>query len=256
MRILVTGGTGTAGRWVVRQLLDDGSEVRVLSRRPRPDTPGTPGWVTSDLLAGQGLEEAVAGADAIVHCASDSKHPGADPEAAGRLIEAARRAGAPHLVYISIVGVDRVPLRYYRAKLRVEGMVERSELPWTILRATQFHDLVFDMFDRLARLPVLPVPAETSDQPVDAPEVAARLAELARGPARGRMPDLGGPEVRDAGDLARTFLRARDRRRPVLPLPLPGRVAAAWRRGWHLAPDHADGRTTWEEYLALKVARP
>jgi uncharacterized protein YbjT (DUF2867 family) len=256
MSILVTGGTGTAGRWVVQRLLGAGSDVRVLSRRPRPDAPRTPGWVTGDLLTGHGVEEAVAGADAIVHCATDPRRPRADPVAARRLIEAARCAGIPHLVYISIVGVDRVPLRYYRAKLQVERMVERSELPWTILRATQFHDLVFDLFERLARLPVLPVPAGTSDQPVDAPEVAGRLVELARGAARGRVPDLGGPEVRDAGDLAGAYLRVRGRRRPVLPLPLPGRVAAAWRRGWHLAPDHADGRTTWEEFLTLKVARP
>jgi uncharacterized protein YbjT (DUF2867 family) len=246
--ILVTGATGTLGRSLVPQLLGAGHGVRALSRKAHP--PGAAGWFVGDLSTGTGLDQALAGVGTIVHCASDFRHPRADLDGSRKLIESAHRAGDPHLVYISIVGVDRVPSGYYRTKLAVERMVEASGLPWTILRATQFHDLIFMALEWLVRLPVLPVPAGFRFQPVDAPEVAAELVAVAGGEPRGRVPDMGGPEVRNAGDLARTYLRARRRRRPVLPLYLPGSVAAGFRRGGNLAPDRACGRRTWEAFLA------
>ncbi len=181
-----------------------------------------------------------------MHCATT---PRGDDEAAGHLIDAARRAGVAHLVYISIVGVDRVPLGYYTIKHKVERMIEESGLGWTVLRTTQFHDLVRGLLRTSAKLPVLLVPAGVSVQPVDAAEVADRLAELAAGPPAGRVPDLGGPEVRTLPDLARAYLRATGRRRPVLPVPLAGKAYAGFRRGLHLTPDRALGKTTFEDFL-------
>jgi uncharacterized protein YbjT (DUF2867 family) len=244
--ILVTGGTGTLGQIVVRRVIAQGREARVLSRRPAPEPPGPAGWATGDLKTGRGIDAAVAGAEVIVHCATGL----GDAKAAGKLIAAARRAGSPHLLYISIVGVDRVPVGYYKTKLAVERQVEASGLPWTALRATQFHELILRGCEALAHLPVLPVPAGTAFQPIAAAEVADRLAGLAAGPAAGRVEDLGGPEVRAAADLARDYLRARGRRRPVLPVRLPGAAFAGYRRGDHLAPGHAAGRVTFAEFLA------
>lgn len=148
--ILVTGGTGTLGRLVAERLRAGGHEVRVLSRHARP-------YAVDLREGGPGLDEAVAGVDAIVHCASTPR--GGDEKAAGHLIEAARRAGVSHLLYISIVGVDRVPLGYYKSKHAVEKLVEESGLGWTVLRTTQFHDLVFQGLQTLARLPVMLLPA-------------------------------------------------------------------------------------------------
>lgn len=251
--ILVTGGTGTLGRPLVELLADQGAAVRVLSRRPSP-VPAPPyQWCTADLRHGQGLEAAVDGADTIVHCATAVR--GDDLAAARALLAAARRAGRPHLVYISIVGIDRIPMRYYRTKLEVERLVKDSGLPWTILRATQFHDLIAQGCAAAARLPVLPVPAASSFQPIGAAEVAARLAELATGKPAGRVPDVGGPQVRTAADLARSYLRASGRRRRVQPVWLPGRAAAALRRGALLAPGHASGRITFEEFLGARRPR-
>jgi uncharacterized protein YbjT (DUF2867 family) len=246
--ILVTGGSGTLGRAVVRRLLDLGHPVRALTRRG--SRPVLAEWVTGDLATGAGLEGALAGVTAVVHCASDPRNPGSDIEGTARLIEAARRAGVRHLVYVSIVGIDQVPLAYYRAKLRTERLVQQSALPWSILRATQFHQLVAGLLGALARLPVLPAPAGLRLQPVGAAEVACRLADVALRQPVGRAPDMGGPEVREVGDLARVYLRARGLRRPVLALPVPGRVAAAIRRGALLVPDRQEGRRTWEEFLA------
>lgn len=250
--ILVTGGTGTLGRPLVHRLLDDGHDVRSLSRRPHTGTElPRPRSYAVDLRDGTGLPEALAGVDAIVHCASAPA--GGDMEAAGRLVQAAKAAGVPHLVYISIVGVDRVPLGYYRTKLAVERLIEDSGIGWTVLRTTQFHDLVLRIVKAGARSPVLPVPTGVRVQPVDVREVAARLAELASGPPAGRVPDLGGPEVLTARDLVRSTLEAGGRHRLLVPLWLPGPTAAALRRGGNLTPEHAEGRRTYAEFLAERV---
>ncbi|GAA3133370.1 SDR family oxidoreductase [Streptomyces echinatus] len=241
--ILVTGGTGTLGRLVTERLRADGHEVRVLSRRTQP--------YAVDLRAGgAGLDAAVAGVETVVHCASTPK--GGDEEAARNLIAAARRAGVGHLVYISIVGVDQVPLGYYRTKLAVERLVEESGLGWTTLRTTQFHDLLVTLCASLGRLPVLAVPAGVADQPVEAAEVAEQLVELALAAPAGRVPDLAGPEVHGLDSLARAWLRATGRRRPVVRVPLFGKAYRAFRAGCHLAPDRALGKVTFEDHLTRR----
>ncbi|MGW1750884.1 SDR family oxidoreductase [Streptomyces sp. NPDC002092] len=239
--ILVTGGTGTLGRLVAERLRTDGHEVRVLSRHSRP-------YAVDLREGGAGLEAAVAGVDTIVHCATTQT--GGDDKAAGNLVAAARRAGVGHLVYISIVGVDRVPYPYYRTKFAVEKVIEESGLGWTVLRTTQFHDLLAMVFKALAKLPVMLLPAGVSDQPVEVAEVAARLAELAAGAPAGRVEDMGGPEIRTFESLARAYLKATGRRRAVLNVPLWGKAYRAFRSGGHLAPEHAVGKGTFEDHLA------
>lgn len=180
---------------------------------------------------------------------------GGDDRAAGFLIEAAKRAGVPHLVHISIVGVDRVPLGYYTVKHRVERMIEDSGVGSTIQRTTQFHDLVLSIVSGAAKPPVLPVPAGVSVQPVDSAEVADRPAALALGAPAGRVPDLGGPEVRELTDLAASYLRTTGRRRRVVPVRLAGKAYAGYRSGGHLSPEHAVGTVPFEEFLARRHRR-
>jgi uncharacterized protein YbjT (DUF2867 family) len=259
--ILVTGGTGTLGRLVVPRLRDAGCDVRVLSRRHRQAGEGVE-VVTGDLDTGEGVDAAVAGAGTIVHCAGAGK---GDDVKAANLVRAAARAGARHLVFISVVGADRVPqtgrldramFGYFGSKLGAERAIAGSGLPWTTLRATQFHDLVLLTVSQLARLPVVPVPAGIRFQPVDAGEVADRLVELALGPPSGLVPDLAGPRADELAGLLRSYLRATHRRRPLLPVHVPGRAARALRSGANLAPDRAVGRRTWEEFLAERLGSP
>lgn len=245
--ILVTGGTGTLGRGVVERLLAGRAEVRVLSRRPRPESSAASSWAIGDLRKGHGIEAAVAGTDVIIHCASGR----GDVDSARHLIDAARASNA-HVVYISIVGVDRVPLGYYKSKLGVERLIETSGLPWTILRTTQFHNLIVSACDTLARLPVMVVPARTQFQPIEVGEVAARLVELAAGAPAARVADMGGPQAVTFTDLARSYLDARRRRRAVVPIRIPGATAAAFRRGDHLALGHAVGQGTFAQFLAQR----
>lgn len=250
--ILVTGGTGTLGRALVPLLAAPGRTVRVLSRRPRPQPAPPVDWVTGDLRRNTGVDAAVAGADVIVHCATGL----GDVRAARNLLAAARWARIGHLVYISIVGIDQHPFRYYRSKLSCERLIASSGLPWTVLRASQFHDLVLRICAALARGPVLLAPIGTSFQPVEVTEVAARLADLAAGRPAGRVADFGGPQVCTADGLARAYLAATGQHRPVLNVWLPGRAAAAFRRGAHLAPEHAAGRRTFEQFLTARFGEP
>jgi uncharacterized protein YbjT (DUF2867 family) len=257
--VLVTGGTGTLGRLVVSRLRDAGREVRVLSRHIHEPGEGVE-FVTGDLAAGQGIEAALEGAEIIVHCAGSAK---GDEEKALNLVRAAAGSGARHLVYISVVGADRVPVvsavdramfGYFAAKLGAERAVADSGLPWTTLRATQFHDLMLTAARQMSKLPVIPVPSQVRFQPIDASEVADRLVELALGKPAGTVPDIGGPRVYGMAELVRSYLRARHKHRAIVPLRLPGQAARAVRAGANLVQDGSVGRRTWEEFLAERVS--
>jgi uncharacterized protein YbjT (DUF2867 family) len=246
--IVVTGGTGVLGRAVVERLEEAGHRARVVSRRPAPDSGAGREWATADLLTGTGVAEGLAGSRAIVHCAT-SGTAAKEVEATAAVIDAAERAGCPHLVYISIVGVDRIPFPYYKGKLAAERLVETSRVPSTIVRATQFHDLLRVLFSGAARLPLMLVPGFRF-QPVDVHEVAARLAAVAVGDPVGRAPDVGGPEVAHATELARTYLAATGRRRRIVPVRLPGQTFRAFRAGGNLVSDGVTGGITFAQYLA------
>jgi uncharacterized protein YbjT (DUF2867 family) len=222
----------------------------MLSRKSRPAGAQTSyEWVTGDLTTGAGLDRALEGVSAVVHCAT--RGPRADVAMTRLLTEAAgRQALRPHLIYISIVGIDRISFGYYRAKSESERLIQRSGLPWTVLRATQFHDLIAKITEVQRRMPVTLALAGARFQPIDVREVADRLAALATGEPAGRVPDMGGPQVRSHTDLTRLCLRAAGRRRPVVPLWLPGGMVKGLRQGANLVPYRAVGRITFEEFLA------
>jgi uncharacterized protein YbjT (DUF2867 family) len=270
--ILVTGGTGTLGRRVVPLLRDAGCEVRVMSRHGHDelsDAGRAPlrratrrdgvRYVTGDLSTGEGVDAAVAGTGTIVHLAGTQK---GDGDKARHLVRAASRAGADHLVYISVVGAERVPVvsavdramfGYFASKRDAEEVVAGSGLPWTTLRASQFHDLIYLVVRQLAKLPVIPVPGGARFQPVDAGDVAARLVELALGKPAGLVPDMAGPRVYGLDELIRSYLAATHRRRLLLRVPMGGRAYRAVRAGANLAPDGTLGTRTWEEHLAAAL---
>ncbi|MFF0249479.1 SDR family oxidoreductase [Streptosporangium sandarakinum] len=258
--ILVTGGTGTLGRLVVPLLRNAGRDVRVLSRRDHEPTDGIE-YVGGDVSTGEGLDAALKGVETIVHCAGSAK---GDEVKARNLARAAAGAGAGHLVYISVVGADRVPVvsgvdramfGYFAAKREAERVVAGSGVPWTTLRATQFHDWILTTLGQMAKLPVMPLWAGARFQPVDAGEVADRLVELALGEPAGLVPDIAGPRVYGMAELARDYLRATGKRRLIMQVRTPGKAAAAYREGANLALDRAVGRRTWEDFLAERAGR-
>ncbi len=256
-KVLVTGGAGRLGSKVVKELTETGYSVRIMSRKRQPmDLLSTTEWAHADLETGQGIADAVAGIDVIVHTASSPfKHTRQiDVEGTRLLLEQARVAGVVHVIYISIVGIDRIPYYYYRAKLAAEELVKNSDIPWSILRATQFHYLVDLFFQAATKMPLVTLlPTDLRCQSIAESEVASRLCEIAVAGPRGRLPDLGGPEVLTAGEMAHTWLMLRGMHRRVLPLHLPGKVAQGFRRGHNTCPDQpVRGHITWTEWVQSK----
>lgn len=249
-QILVTGGTGTLGRLVVPLLRAAGNEVRVLSRSSLAPADGIE-YVTGDLLKDGGIDAAVSGVAVVVHLAGDAK---TDEQTTRKLMRAASNASVGHLVYISVIAADRVPLGYFRAKAAAERIVAESGVPFTTLRAAQFHDFVATAAKMMVKLPVIPFPSVMRVQPVDAADVAERLVQLAVGAPAGRVPDLAGPKVYPMTDLLRDYLRANGKRRPIVPIGLPGKVGRAYRAGDNLALDAELGRRTWEDFLTERFA--
>jgi uncharacterized protein YbjT (DUF2867 family) len=255
MNVLVTGGTGVLGRHVVMQLRNQGHRARILTRDPKGHVDAFQG----DLATGAGLLKAVTGMDAIVHAASATVQPTklrtTDVVGTRRLLAIAREQQVKHVVYVSIVGMEGVAYPYYKAKLATEAVIEENIVPWSILRATQFHTLMETFLGAFAKVPFLAaVPYRWQFQPVDPSEVATRVVEAATHEPSGRLPDFGGPEVRDFRSIAESWLKARKLNKRLIPLPLPFKFSRQFAAGRLLTPDHTDGRITFEQYLAEKYA--
>jgi uncharacterized protein YbjT (DUF2867 family) len=245
VQVLVTGGTGRLGRLVVERMRSAGGEVRQLSRR------GTgPGGMPGDLATGLDLGPALSSAEVVVHAANDPGDPWqVDVAGTRRLVQAVDRDRLRHLVYVSIVGVDRIPYGYYRAKFAAEQVLLASGLPVTLLRLTQFHHVVDDLLATARRGPVLPVPMGWRVQPVDVGDAAGHVAEVAAGEPTGGVVEYGGPQEESAADLARAWAAAREPGARVVSTPVPGRLSAAFREGAALPTSGGRGQRTYAEHL-------
>ena len=247
MTVLVTGASGNLGSAVLPRLVKEGHDVRPMSRRARP------GWVAADLATGEGLREAVRGVDAIVHLASSPrKTRETDVEGTRRLVAEAKAAGVRHVLYVSIIGIDRVPLAYYRHKLATERVIRDGGVPFTLLRAAQFPTLLDTLLTAAGKLGPVLIDKRLRFQPVAVEDVADRIAGLlADGPAGGVV-ELAGPQSETLDVLARDWLAARGSRRPVWSVRLPGRLAREVRAGALTTAAQPTGTRTWQDYLATK----
>jgi uncharacterized protein YbjT (DUF2867 family) len=246
MDVLVTGGTGRLGSRLVAPLQDAGHSVRTMSRR------GTgPGGVRGDLATGFDIGTALRSAEIVVHAASDPRGDPWQVDVAGtrRLVQAVDRERLRHLVYVSIVGVDRVPYGYYHAKFAAEQVLLASGLPVTLLRITQFHHFVDELLGTARRGPIVPVPMGWRLQPVDVGEAAAEVVRVASGEPSGGVLEFGGPHEESAADLARAWAAAREPGTHVVATPVPGKLSAAIRDGAGLPTSGGRGTRTYADHL-------
>ena len=243
MRIAVAGGTGVVGAHVVREAGARGHDVVVLTRS-----------TGADLTTGVGLAERLAGVDSVVDVTSTREQQRAKAEAffgtvTRNLVGAGAEAGVGHHVVLSIIGIDLVPSGYYQGKLLQERLTEEGLVPWSILRASQFHEFAEQAlgFVTVGRFSMVP---RMLTQPIAAREVATALVDLVEAGPQGRVPDLAGPERRELVELSRLVNRERHLGRRVVGVRVPG----AWGRGMRsgdLTPgsDGPRGTQTFEEWL-------
>jgi uncharacterized protein YbjT (DUF2867 family) len=249
--ILVTGGTGVLGRAVVRELVARGDDVRSLSRHVPNETLGATHAV-GDVRKGTGIAEAAAGVDTLIHLASSPRWRSAGTEIGGTrcVADAARDRGA-HLIYVSIVGVDRIPFPYYRAKYAAEQAIEASGARWSILRSTQLHGGL----DQFLSLGVWPTTPNQRFQPLDEGELSRQLLEIVDAGPGGRRADVGGPEILSIDAILRGRRSITGRR--VLPLPAPRLgFLKALDDGLHLCPENRMPGATWTEWLSRNARKP
>lgn len=259
MRILITGGTGALGSAMVRELQAGEHTLRIMSRRPAP-TNATSEWTTADLITQHGLEASVQDVDVIVHCASATrqltKAYQADVLGTKALMDHARQAGVKHVIYTSIVGIEKIDFIYFRHKLAAEQIVAASGVPYSIVRIAQFHDfvdLILDTFLKMTKwLPFYPMDTRWQFQTIDVCDVALYLHSYVLGNAVGRIPDLVGPQLSRSKEMARLWLQTRSIQKSLVHIPLPFGPFRGFARGDNTLPGEGFGTITWADYLRQK----
>ena len=249
MRIAVVGGTGNIGGRTVAVLERGGHEVRVISRKA-PEYP-------VDLTNGEGLDKALKGIEVVVDASNGPPSQKAHKvlvDGSHRLLEAEQKAGVGHHVLVSIVGIENVNMIYYNVKLNQERVVEAGGVPWTIVRATQIHDLIANMVGYTKRVLVRPA-AKVMFQPVSADEVAEVVAKVATEPPKEGRVTVAGPEIRDVRELGRMWHQGTGRRSVEIPIYVPGKVGKALREGGLTDPNpDVLGKQTFAEWIEATQA--
>ncbi|MFI8569374.1 SDR family oxidoreductase [Rhodococcus sp. NPDC078407] len=246
MKLAVAGGTGIVGTHVVQVAREREHEVVVLSRS-----------AGVDLVTGSGLSDALDGADVVIDVASTQTISAEESTTffaavTRNLLAAEIEAGIGHHLALSIVGIDKAPHSYYAGKVEQERLVRAGGVPWTILRATQFHEFAAQIRAQSSFGPVSVIPKMVS-QPIAAREVAERLIDLAEQSPAGRVADLGGPREERVADMVRRYARAIGTRGIVLEVPIPGAYGRAMRNGTLVtSPDSDHGRQTFDQWLAAQ----
>ena len=254
-RILITGGTGTLGREIVQQLLEAEREVSVLTSKANPNLPLQAKIYQGDLTDQSTLHHAVSDAEVIIHCASNSLDPqNVDIKGTKNLLSAIPKDKLKHFIYISIVGVDKSEFPYYKAKYEVEKMVEDSGLPYTILRATQFHDFILHRlihtFDK-GPCKIMQLPQNMKLQPIDITEVAEVVIKLTDQSPGNRILSIGGPEILPLENMVQVYLEQVGRNEKIELVPMD--IFKPFQTGINLCPGDSYGKITWKEYLSFNL---
>jgi uncharacterized protein YbjT (DUF2867 family) len=243
--VLVTGPAGTLGSELVPALIARGHHVRALVHHHGGAWPPSVTVVRGDVRSAADLAQAVAGADAVIHTATSPFRRARATEVDGtRTVLAAAQSLGAHFVYPSIVGVDRIGGAYYRAKWQAEQLVE-SAGRWTIQRATQLHPTL----ERTVGHRLFPGTAHLAFQPLDAGELAECLVDHVEAGPAGRAEDFGGPEVLALRDIVVSRRAAIGRRTTLVRVPAVGPLRGL-DAGYHLCPDQARGKITWQQWLS------
>jgi uncharacterized protein YbjT (DUF2867 family) len=207
-----------------------------------------------DLVNGRGLSQALKGVETVIDVSgvqtiATKKAVDFFTNATQNLLAAEKEAGVRHHVVLSIVGIDKATSGLYAGKLVQEDEVRHGGIPWTLLRSTQFHEFVPMTVKAASAGPLVLVP-KMFTQPVAAREVAEALVAAAEAGPQGRIPDVGGPRAEQLKDLVKAYLDKTGQRKRIAPLPVPGPMGRAMRKGELIpAAGAVVGRQTFLEWL-------
>jgi uncharacterized protein YbjT (DUF2867 family) len=242
VKLAIAGGTGLTGAHVADVAYGRGHDVTVLSRA-----------TGVELLSGAGLAGRLDGVDAVIDVSNvTTTKPDVSVSffagATKSLLSAERRAGVRHHLALTIVGADAAPDGYYAGKLVQERLIADGPTPWTVLRATQFHEFAAVLFHR-GHAGVHTAPRGRV-QPIAVHEVAEHLVDLAEAAPAERAADLAGPREESLSDMVRAYARAIGYRAPVPTVTPTGTYGHALRSGALLpAAGALLGRQTFAEWL-------
>ncbi|WP_160724937.1 SDR family oxidoreductase [Bacillus sp. USDA818B3_A] len=252
MRILVTGSTGQLGSALLKQLKGSDYKVKITSRR-KPEGIGDFEWVYSDLLYGEGLEEAIKDVDIIIHAATSPIKHSKMVEVSGFKEFLSKMEHIKHFIYPSIVGIEEIPFKYYKEKFEAEDLLKNSSVPHTIVRATQFHHFVENIFLSKSLFKRYIVPGNFKFQSVDVSEYANHLTGLVEKGPQGRAEDFGGPDIMTLREMAEMKININNETNKVLSFSLPGRLSKSFSDGKNTNPSRKMGKITFEKYLSNRI---
>ena len=244
--ILITGGTGLLGQAVCslfqqRNILYTTSTHRQALKN---------NMVIMNLETGEGIKEAVSSKKFILHLASDKKHPDNDVSGTQKLLNEIKHQGLnPHFIYISIVGIEKLPMTYFKQKLQTEELIKNSGISWSILRATQFHNYVDQILKQLLKLPIGILPKKVLVQPIDVLPVAKRLLEMSFQEPTYRTDNIGGKEILSLDALSQSWMLIQNIKKPLLNLPLWGSIGNNLIKGALTCSQKTDEGRNWQQWL-------
>ena len=251
LKILVTGSTGQLGTALLKQLQGLDYQVKITSRR-KPVGVDFP-WVYSDLLSGEGLEEAVKDVDVIIHAATSPIKNSKSIEVAGFGNLLSKLQHIKLFIYPSIVGIEKIPFHYYRLKYKAEELLKNSSVPYTIARATQFHSFVESLFISKPFFKRYIIPGRIKFQSVDINEFARYLIDLANKGPQGKLDDFCGPDIMTLREMAELKIKVNNETNDVLSIPFSGKLYNSLIEGKNTNPIQKKGIITFEEYLRNKL---
>lgn len=251
LRILVTGSTGQLGSALLKQLKGLDYQVKITSRSKPEGVDFT--WVYSDLLSGEGLEEAVKDVDVIIHAATSPIKNSKNIEVAGFEKILSKLHHIKHFIYPSIVGIEEIPFKYYRLKYKAEELLKNSSVPYTISRATQFHSFIENLFLSKPFFKRYIIPGKIKFHSVDVNEFARHLIDLINKGPQGKLDDFCGPEIMTLREMAELKIKVNNETNDVLSIPFSGKLYNSLIEGKNTNPMQRKGIITYEEYLRNKL---